>query len=222
MCIEESEAAVRRRAMTEFLKLKSMGAVAAELNAVGHATRRGGKWTDVQVARIIECPSAIGIYEIKRTEEDESGRRRKTGKGERTTVECEPVVTREVWEKVTALIAANHAKRAPAREDKAPLSGLVWCGCGQKMRVTEGSEKFICPKCSTVISATDLEAIFADDFAEVVGSHPALFGALERPSERRQRLVELAGLENEPDDAKRQRSGVERTFAEAAISKGRF
>lgn len=99
LLIEESEAAVRRRAMTEFVKLKSMGAVASELNAAGHATRRGGKWTDVQVARIIECPSAIGIYEIKRTEEDESGRRRKTGKGERTTVECEPVVTREVWKR---------------------------------------------------------------------------------------------------------------------------
>jgi hypothetical protein len=222
LLIEEAEAATRRLAMSEFLRLKSMGAVATALNAVGHATRRGGKWTDMQVARIIECSSAIGIYEINRTEEDESGRRRKTGKGERTTVECEPVVTREVWEKVTALIAANRAKRAPAREEKAPLSGLVWCGCSQKMSAPAGSGNYCCPKCSTRIAASDLEAIFADDFEEVIASHPALFGALELPSERRDWLGKIAGLEIELDDMKRQRSGVERMFAETAISKGRF
>lgn len=125
-------------------------------------------------------------------------------------------------EKVTALIAANRAKRAPAREDKAPLSGLVWCGCSQKMSAPAGSGNYCCPKCSTRIAASDLEAIFADDFEEVIANHPALFGALELPSERRDRLGEIAGLEIELDDVKRQRSGVERMFAETAISKGRF
>jgi hypothetical protein len=209
--MEGAEAAVRRRAFEQFLKLKSMGAVAREMNAAGLVTRRGGKWTDVQVARILECPSAIGTYEIGRSEADDSGQRRKTGTRERSTVECEPIVTRETWEKVAALIAGKRATRAAERDDeKAPLTGLVWCRCGQRMRVPTGSGKFACPKCSSQISAADLEAIFAEDFAEVVATHPALAGAMEGPSERRELMVEIAGLDGELEDAVRQRAGVER------------
>ena len=83
MVTEEAETLVRRHAVELFLRVKSMGTVAREMNAAGHATRRGGKWTDVQVARILECASAIGSYEIKRTQADESGHRRKIGKTER-------------------------------------------------------------------------------------------------------------------------------------------
>jgi hypothetical protein len=223
LLMEEAEAKVRRQAFEQFLELKSMGAVAREMNAAGHVTRRGGKWTDVQVARILECPSAIGAYEIGRSEADATGQRRKTGMGERSTVECEPIVTRETWERAAALIEGKRARRMPERDDeKAPLSGLVWCRCGQRMRVPTGSGKFACSRCSSQISAADLEAIFAEDFAEVVATHPALAGAMEGPSERRELMVEIAGLDGELEEAVRQRAGVERMFAERAISKTRF
>ena len=223
LVLEEGEAVVRRRAADLFLKLKSMGAVARELNAAGDVTRRGkGKWTDVQVARILECPSAIGIYEIRRSAEEMSGGRRKTGKGERSTVECEPILTREVWDKVAALIKGKRAKRSPDSEEKAPLSGLVWCGCGQKMMIPSGSGKFACPKCSSQIAAADLEAIFADDFAELIATHPVLAGAMEETPARRAWLSEIARLDGELEDAMRQRAAVERMFTEAAISKERF
>jgi site-specific DNA recombinase len=222
LVLDEAEAVVRRRAVELFLNLKSMGAVARELNAAGHATRRGGKWTDVQAARILECPSAIGVYEINRSEEDESGRRRKTGKSVRTTVECEPIVTREVWEKVTALIQEKRAKRSPAEDEKAPLSGLVWCGCGQRMSMASKSSKFTCPKCSIQIAAADLEAVFGEDFGELVSSHPTLAGALETSSERRGWLAKVAEFEGELEGAARERAAAERMFAESAISKARF
>jgi site-specific DNA recombinase len=223
LVMEEAEVAVRRQAFRHFAEMKSMGAVARELNGAGHVTRRGGRWTDVQVARILECPSAIGSYEINRSEADESGQRRKTGAGKRLAVECEPVVPRDLWEKVASLIRANRAKRAPeGDEGKAPLCGLVWCGCGQRMLIPAGSGKFACPRCSSQISAADLEAIFAEDFAEVVATHPALAGAMEGPSERRELMVEIAGHDGELEDAVRQRAGVERMFAERAISKTRF
>jgi hypothetical protein len=208
--------------MTKFLKLRSLGAVAAELNAAGHTTRRGGKWTDVQVARIIECSSAIGIYEINRTEEDESGRRRKTGKSERTTVECEPIVSRETWDRVVNLMIEKRARRAISGEDTIPLTGLVWCSCGEKMKLRDGDKKFACRKCPTQISAEDLEAIFAEDFADAVAAHPALAAALESSSAGREWKREMATWECELEATARQRSGVERMFAEKAISKARF
>ena len=50
---EEAESQTRRMAFELFLKLKSMGAVARELNAASRLTRRGGAWRDVQVGRIL-------------------------------------------------------------------------------------------------------------------------------------------------------------------------
>ena len=123
---------------------------------------------------------------------------------------------------MNSLIQEKRAKRAAGEDEKAPLTGLVWCACGQKMLVPTGSAKFSCVKCSTQISAADLEAIFAADFADVVATHPALAGAMEGPSERREWMAEIAGLDGELAGAIRQWAGVERMFTEAAISQTRF
>jgi hypothetical protein len=222
LLLEEAEAKVRSKAAELFLSLKSMGAVARELNSAGHLTRRGGQWSDMQVARILECPSAIGAYEINRTAEKADGKRRKTSKTERLIVECEPILTREVWKRLTALIQENRTKRRTSEEEKAPLTGLVWCTCGQRMNKPSDSPRYKCGTCETLIAEADLEAIFAEDFAELLASHPILFGALETSPERRHTMAELLQLESELEEATARRAGVERMFTQSSISKDRF
>lgn len=221
LLVEQTEATIRQKAAELFLKSKSMGAVARELNALGHLTRRSGKWSDVQVARILECPSGVGQYEIKRTEEV-SGQRRKTAKGERLAVECEPIFTRETWEKLVTLIKENREKRSSFEQDKALLTGLVFCSCGQRMKKTSDSPRFRCSKCPTLIAETDLEEIFSEDFGELLSTHPDLAGALEVAPERRKRLAEITRLETELEESAKRRDGVERMYTEASISKARF
>jgi len=222
MVRDDVEARTRREAFDLFLKLGSLGAVARSLNSTGHVTRRAGKWTDVQVARILQCPSAIGHYETNRSEKDTSGLRRQTLIGERVTVECEPIVSRETWDRVSELINKQRARRETSKEEVIPPSGLVWCGCGEKMKLLDGDKKFACRRCPTQISADDLEAIFAEDFADAVAAHPALAAALESSSARREWMREMAAGESELEATARQRAGVERMFAEKAISKARF
>lgn len=55
-----------------------------------------------------------------------------------------------------------------------------------------------------------------------MAAHPALFEALEAPSERRSSLEQIGALERKMDGAVKERAAAERMFAEAAISKKRF
>lgn len=211
------EAETRRSAAAIFLKLKSMGAVARELNGKKLFTRRGGKWSDVQVARILECPSAIGRYEIARS--PKAGEQQGST-GRKELIECEPIVSRQVWEQVTELIGKQRSQREAAPKQPAPLSGLVACGCGARMGLTDG--KFTCRPCNATIRADELESVFATDFAELLSGHPVLAAALELPSERRHWMEQIAGIDATLADALRQREAVERRFSESSISKARF
>ena len=84
---EEEEVQTRRMAFELFLKLKSMGAVARALNAASRLTRRGGAWSDVQVGRVLTCSSAIGRYEIGRSEQGPAGKRVAIASKERSRIE---------------------------------------------------------------------------------------------------------------------------------------
>ena len=218
---EESESHTRLMAFELFLKLKSMGAVARELNAAGRLTRRGGNWSDVQVGRILTCTSAVGRYEIGRSEKGASGKRTATASGEREIVECSVIVTRAIWEKVQAMLLEK--SKAPENENNPHLfTGMVWCHCGQKMKVISEGAKLDCPGCHGKIPAGDLESIFVEDFFDLVAIHPNLAPAMSASSEHRESHAELAGLQIALHEARSRRDGVEGMLAGASITQKRF
>ncbi len=207
------EAAVRKLAFELFLTIQTMGGVARELNRLGKFTRRGGAWSDMQVSRILACPSAIGRYEL-----------RKSGKaptpGEAGIVECEPIVSREIWEAVAAILAK---RKIAAEEPESPtLSGLVFCACGMPMRWETASQGFACAKCRHAISLDELIRVFAADFQDVLVAHPILATAICGPLEMRPVAAELQKLETEQQQCEHDISGIERMFLEKAIGKPRF
>jgi hypothetical protein len=161
LALVEAEAAVRRRAADLYLNSGSLGAVARALNSERLPTRRGGEWSDKQVARVLSCRSAIGRYE------DPGGK----------AFECDPILSKELWERVQK--KAREGSRAPERERIGPLfAGLAWCRCGGAMAQTGGSRNLTCGGCGAVIASADLEAIFAEDFHAVACSDPLLSAAL--------------------------------------------
>lgn len=217
--MEAVEAEVRRKAFEVFLRVKSINGTARELNALGMATRRGGKWSDVQVARLLECPSAIGRYETKRSMVDGDGERVPVGAEEREAVECEPLVSREVWESAAALLSA---RRKGPEEVVDPIAGIVWCGCGVRMRHDATTAKFHCPGCRATLTDDDLEAVFGENFGTWVVAHP-LWGRVLAPTPaEREAAGELLVLQAQIADLERQRAGVEEMFMQQAITKRRF
>jgi hypothetical protein len=218
---EEAEAQTRRMAFELFLKLKSMGAVARELNAASRLTRRGGAWSDVQVGRVLTCSSAIGRYEIGRSEQGPAGKRVATASEERSSIECEMIVTKAVWEKAQAILFEK--SKAPEKENSTHLfTGMVWCHCGQKMKVVSEGAKLDCPACHGKIPAGDLEAIFVEDFFDVTSNCPSLAAAMSAPSERRELQAELVDVSTALGEAKARREGVERMLTSSSISQKRF
>ena len=220
LIVDEKEAVARRAAFDLYVKRKSLSAVARDLTAKGHKSRQGGKWSDVQVARILKCPSAIGRYEIGRSSVDNKGNRKPTSDSERTVIECEPIVSRTIWDRVNGLLAERKITRD--EEPKSPLSGLVWCHCGEKMKLGATTEKFTCGACRTGVTTEDLEAIFSEDFADMVGTHPLLATALNGYSPGSENARELAVLEEKRTEAERKRQSVETMFIEKSITKDRF
>ena len=220
LLIEEKEAATRRVAFELYVKMKSYSAVARELTSKGHPSRQGGKWSDVQVARVLQCPSAIGRYEVGRSEVDAQGKRKPTDEAQRDVIECEPIISRAVWERVSKLLAERKITRVD--EPKTPLSGLVWCQCGEKMKLGATTEKFTCSTCRIAVPMEDLEEVFSEDFAEMVSSHPLLAAALSRNNPGREYAAELAGLDDKRTTAERKRQSVESMFIEKSITKERF
>jgi hypothetical protein len=202
---QPEEVKIRRLAFSFFLDHRSMTAVARALNQAKLPTRRGGLWSDVQVARLLSCSSAIGRYEADSI----------------TTawIECEPLVSREVWERTQQLLTARR-KKTPAV--KSPGAGLVWCQCGQRMLSQQGGEHFTCAKCRISISGADLEAVFSADFSALVATHPTLQAALTSPAGQSSAIKEIAHLEGEMARLRREREAAERMFGERAIDKKRF
>ncbi len=218
---EEVEALTRRMAFELFLKLKSMGAVSRELNAASRLTRRGGGWSDVQVGRILTCPSAIGRYELGRSEQGTSGKRVATSSAERSGIECGMIVTREVWEKTQAILLEK--SKATEKQDSIHLfTGMVWCHCGPKMKVVSEGAKLDCPACHAKIPAGDLEAIFVEDFFDVTSSCPSLAAAMSAPSERRELQAELVDVSISLGEVKARREGAEGMLSSSSISQRRF
>ena len=218
---EEAEAQTRRMAFELFLKLKSMGAVSRELNAASRLTRRGGGWSDVQVGRILTCPSAIGRYELGRSEQGTSGKRVATASEERLSIECGMIVTKAVWEKAQAILLEK--SKAPEKENSIHLfTGMVWCHCGPKMKVVSEGAKLDCPACHAKIPAGDLEAIFVEDFFDVASSCPSLAAAMSAPSERRELQAEMVDVSISLGEAKARRQGVEGMLSSSSISQRRF
>ncbi|HWB06079.1 MAG TPA: recombinase family protein [Verrucomicrobiales bacterium] len=205
LALVEPEAAVRRRATDLYLTLGSMGAVARALNSERLPTRRGGEWSDKQVARILSCPSAIGQYE------DPSG----------NVFECDAIIPKALWERVQG--KSREVSRAPERERMGPLfAGLAWCRCGGALAQAGGSRNLACGGCGAVIAAADLEAIFAEDFHSVASSDPLLSSALAGPSAERERAGTVASLRARLNSALSERAAAERMLAESAITKRRF
>jgi|GEM_PF-987933 len=99
----------------------TVSALAAEFNAAGLLTSRGGLWQRDQFARMLCSPRHAGLITIR-------------GEliGEEANPARPPIVTREEWERMCALLAARRPGRPLGRVHV--LSGLVRCGrCGRRV-----------------------------------------------------------------------------------------
>ena len=160
LVIQPEEATIRRKTYELFLQCRRKGQVAKFLNDAGYRTRNGNIWRDTSIVRILNEPSAKGVYVFNTMRKTGSWRTESKPENEWGTAQCEPIISEDLWNQVNQIV--EEQLKSWKKPGKAPVhlfSGLAFCSCGHKMYVAANSPKYFCRKCSNRIPIVDLENI---------------------------------------------------------------
>lgn len=139
LVVDQREAPVRKLIFELFLKHRRKKTVAKLLNDLGYRTRSASLFSDTTIDRLLKDTTAKGTREV-------DGR----------TVEVEPIISLEIWERVNDLLGNSKSLKQAAHL----FTGKAFCFCGGKMIVPSDSQKYVCMDCRHKILMGDLEAIF--------------------------------------------------------------
>lgn len=131
------EAPIRRRIFELFAEHQRKKTVAEILNAEGAKTRNGAHFSGQTIGRLLQEEAVIGI-----------------------PGEVEQLVSKELFERCQALLAAQTRDGGAKRKVVHLFAGYVFCSCGGKMYVPSNAQKYICGDCRTKIPTDDLEAVY--------------------------------------------------------------
>lgn len=131
------EAPIRRRMFELFAEHQRKKTVAEILNAEGAVTRNGAHFTGQTVGRLLDDESVTGV-----------------------PGETQAIVAKELFDRCKAILAAQRSSGGARRKAVHLFSGLVFCGCGEKMYVPSNTQKYVCGRCRSKIPVDDLEAVF--------------------------------------------------------------
>lgn len=170
LVVNAAEAPVRKRMYELFAEHKRKKGVARLLNEAGYRTRKGAKFTDTTVVRLIQDTTAKGLYRANHTHRDGKGKLLLKPASEWIQTPVEPIIAEDLWEQCNAILGDRKTKKPLGPKPVHLFAGLLYCGCGQKMYVFSRSPKYICPKCRSKIPMEDIEEVFRDQLQSFFAS----------------------------------------------------
>lgn len=145
------EAPIVRLAFELYKEHASLSEVARALNEQGFSTSESSPFTANNIRRILTNSAVVGNYYANRLA---MGNKVKP-KDQWVKIEVPALVSAEDWEQVQAILKM-HSK--PKRRTIYAYSGLVVCGCGERMYTRKDSGiKYFCRACCNKILASDLD-----------------------------------------------------------------
>ena len=181
---DEKEAPVRALIYDLFQEHRRKKTVARILNERGHRTRKGSKFSDTTITRLLEDPSAKGTRRANYTK-NMGQHKAWEYKNEKDWIfhDVPAIVSEELWESCNVILREQSQKiTKPARKPVQLFGGHAFCHCGGKMYVKSNSPKYICLKCKNKIPIGDLEAVFAEQLRSFVFSDEEIAKYLEDAS----------------------------------------
>ena len=157
------EAPIRKLIYELFREHRRRKTVARILNDRGLRTRRGAKFSDTTITRLLKDPTAKGEHRANYTTSQGRGKSAKLKPRSEWVIQpVEPVVSTELWNECNSILAQQAAGWTPGPKGRYLFAGKVVCSCGQKMYVKTGSPKFLCGKCRNKLPQDDLEGVFRE------------------------------------------------------------
>lgn len=177
--IDDKEAPIRKLMYEIFIECQRKRTTASRLNALGHRTRKGAKFTDSTVDRLLRDTCAIGNRRANYT--------RSTGEGKMwimkpeedwVNVPCPAIIDGDLWRRCNNILDLQREKfEKKGRVSEYLLSGIVKCSCGKAMYVYgEKSRKYNCKACDNGINREMLYEIYQENLEQyLTGIKPEIF-----------------------------------------------
>lgn len=175
---DEKEAPVRKLMYELFRQTKRVRTVAGMLNARGFRTRRGKKFTQTSVYRLILDPTAKGLRRANYSRSVGDGKKWVwKPQSEWVELPIPAIIDVALWDECTAILKERRENRRPGPRPVHLFTGVTFCTCGTKMYVPSNTPKWVCNGCRNKIATADLERVFIEQLrgfvfsADEVASH---------------------------------------------------
>jgi len=208
-----------------FLEHKRKKTVANILNEKGYRTKRGNKFTDSTVKRLLKNTIAKGIHIMNTRYSSNTKPNKFKPKEEWVFHEVEPVVSEELWESVNRIIEAQKRSHKQILNTKVHLfTGFVFCECGARMYTRYNSENYVCHKsCGNLIRKDDIEEIFRNELHSYTVSEDRVDSYFKRLKViLKDRQKQLQKLRREKDKLDKQIESILLLHAEGKIATEAF
>ena len=155
------EAPVLKLMFELFLEYKRKRTVANILNERGYRTKRGNKFTDSTVRRLLQEPVAKGLHIMNRKDSKNKPKPKEAW----CIHKVEAVVDETVWNQVNQIISTQKRTNTRPLNLKVHLfTGYVFCVCGGRMYTRHNTLNYVCNKsCGNLIHKEDLEEVFKNE-----------------------------------------------------------
>jgi len=168
LVIDPNEASIRKLIYELYQKHRRRRTVARLLNEMGHRTRKGAKWSDTTVERLLRDTTAIGKKRANYSRQSNAVTGAWELKPETEWVyhEVEPIISEELYYECIGHMDAMRKKgRRIVRKSVNLFMGYAHCGCGTKMHVPSPGKKYVCKTCKNRIPKDILEDCFLTEIS---------------------------------------------------------
>jgi len=165
--LHPEESIVRKKMYELYLQHNRYGTVARILNEEGYRTKRGKKFSDMAIKRLLKDPITKGVRRTRFTKVGKNGQPELRDSKEWFFHEAPPIVTEELWQSVNDIIHKYESSKTQPYNKKLKLfTGFLICDCGGKMYVPSSNPKYTCKKCRRKIPTEDIEEIFKSELKQ--------------------------------------------------------
>jgi len=159
--LHPEESIVRKKMFELYLQHQRYGTVATILNEEGYRTKRGKKFSDVAIKRLLKDPITKGVRRTRFTKVGKNGQPELRDAKEWFFHEAPAIVSEELWQEVNDIIHKYESTKTQHMNKKLKIfTVFLQCDCGGKMYVPSSNPKYTCRKCKRKIPTEDIEDIF--------------------------------------------------------------